>query len=153
MNRENIQLAQIKKAVRKENPGVLPKKLKRKMNRLKKEFRRSSFKDVFRPLTGAIFSQISKDGRFSNTNLNEEVKIHGEKSIEVMLIELSQLDNMSVFTPLMINELSKKEKKIAPNLLVIIREKRSGKIKSRVVADGSKQRNTMLREDIASPKI
>ena len=53
----------------------------------------------------------------------------------------------------MINELSKKERKMALNLLVIIREKRSGKIKGRVVADGRKQRDTVPREDAASPTI
>ena len=53
---------------------------------------------------------------------------------------MSQLDNMTAFTPIMVNELSNKEKKIALNVLVIIREKRCGKIKGRVVADGSKQR-------------
>ena len=50
------------------------------------------------------------------------------------------MDDMITFAPMMISELSKKERKIALNLLVIIRRKRCGKIKGRVVADGSKQR-------------
>ena len=42
---------------------------------------------------------------------------------------------------------------MALNLLIIIREKRCGKIKGRVVADGSKQRSTVPREDATSPTI
>ena len=39
------------------------------------------------------------------------------------------------------------------NLLVVIKEKRNGKIKGRVVADGSKQKSNVLREDATSPTI
>ena len=60
---------------------------------------------------------------------------------------------MTAFTPLMINELINKEKKMALNLLVIVKKKRSGKIKGRIVADSSKQRTTVSREDAASPTI
>ena len=42
---------------------------------------------------------------------------------------------------------------MALNILVIIREKRCGIIKDRVVADGSKQRYTVLKEDATSPTI
>ena len=68
-----------------------------------------------------MFSQISKDGKFVNTNLKEGVKRHGRKSLDALLIELSQLDNMTAFTPIMAEKLSKKEKKMALNLLVVIR--------------------------------
>ena len=108
---------------------------------------------MFRRLTGEMFSQIGKESRYVQVPLNEGTKRHGEKSIEDLLLELSQLDNMTAFTPLTINELSNKEKKMALNLLVIIKEKRSGKIKGRVVADGSKQISTVPREDAASPTI
>ena len=60
---------------------------------------------------------------------------------------------MIAFTPLMVGGLSKKKRKMALNLLVIITEKRCRKIKGRVVADGSKQRSTVSREDAASPTI
>ena len=82
-----------------------------------------------------MFSQISKEGKFANTNLKEGMKIHGDKSIETLLVELSQLDNMTALTPLIIRELSKKERKMTLSLLVIINEKRCGMIKGKVVAD------------------
>ena len=83
---EEMKLAQVKKIVKEENTGVPPKKLKRKVNGLNKNLKKISFKDVFRRLTGAIFSKISQEGRFAQLNLNEGVKRHGEKSIEVLLI-------------------------------------------------------------------
>ena len=76
-----------------------------------------------------MLSQISKEGKFANTNFNEGIKRHGNKSINVLLAILSQLDDMTAFTPLMASKLSNKERKMALNLLVIIREKRCGKIK------------------------
>ena len=45
---------------------------------------------------------------------------------------------MKTFTPLMVDDMSNKENKMDLNLLVIIKEKRCGKIKDRVVAEGSK---------------
>ena len=83
-------------------------------------------------------SQISKGGRFTLVNLNEGEKRHDQKSIEALLIKLSQFDNMNDFTPMMVDGLSNKEKKMVLNLLVIIKEKRCGKFKGRVVANGRK---------------
>ena len=45
---------------------------------------------------------------------------------------------MTAFAPLMVSEMSNEERKMALNLLVVIKEKRNGKIKGRIVADGSK---------------
>ena len=53
----------------------------------------------------------------------------------------------------MASSLTDKEKKIALNLLVVIKQKRCGKIKGRVVADGRKQRKYVPREDATSPTI
>ena len=48
---------------------------------------------------------------FTNTHLREGIKRHGEKSIDALLTELSQLDNMKAFSPLMEGKLSKKGEK------------------------------------------
>ena len=50
----------------------------------------------------------------------------------------------------MASSLTDKEKKIALNLLVVIKQKRCGKIKGRVVADGRKQRKYAQKEDATS---
>ena len=109
----------------------------------------SSLKDVFRQLDGDMFSHFSKEGKYANANLNEGMKRHRDKSIELLLVELSQMNNMTASIPIMAGELSKKEKKTALSLLVIIREKRCGKIKGRVVAYDSMQRPFVAREDAA----
>ena len=55
-----------------------------------------------------MFSQVSQEGRLAQVNLREGERGYGENSIEALLIELSQLDNMTAFTPLLVNELSNK---------------------------------------------
>ena len=120
---------------------------------MNKVFKIGKFKDIFKRLTGAMFSQVSKCGKFAQTNFNEGVKRRGDNYVEAILVELSQLDNMAAFTPLMINGLSNKEKKMALNLLIFIKKKRSGKIKDRVVVDGIKQRSTVSKEDAVSPTV
>ena len=144
---------QARKEVRSRNLKGSPKKLRQEVKFKKNSLKQSSFKDLFRRLTGVMFSKISKDSKFSSTNFNEGVKRHGGKSIEALLMELSHLDNMNTFMPLIADNLSAKDKKLSLNLLVIIREKRCGKFKGRVVADGRKQRDTVPREDAASPTI
>ena len=81
------------------NPGVIVKKLKSKVNRMNKGFKTGKFKDIFKRLTGAIFSQVSKGGKFAQTNFNEGVKRHGSKSVDDILVELLQLDNMDALYP------------------------------------------------------
>ena len=153
INKDNMQMNQFKKIVKNNNPGVPAKKLNRKLNKARNKLRQSSFKDIYMSLTRAMFSQISKEGKFANTSLKEGMKRYVNTSIEALLVELFQLDNMTAFNPLMFNELNKKEKKMALNLLVVMREKRYGKIKDRVVADGSNQRSTVPKEDATFPTI
>ena len=101
----------MKKSILAKHPGMSSKRLRRETKEKVKISGRKTFKDIFRRLTGAIFSQISKDGKFAGTNLKEGVKRHGNKSIDALLIELSQLDNMVSFTPLKVEQLSKRERK------------------------------------------
>ena len=138
INKSDMQLNQIKKTDLNKIPRLSNKKIRENSNKTKKVLKKSSFEDTFRRLIGAMFSQLSRTGEYANTNLNEGERRHGDKSIEALLAELSQSDDMTAFSPIMINDLSNKERKVAPNLLVIIRKKRCGKIKGRVVADGSK---------------
>ena len=153
INKDNIQMNQIKNMVISKNPGVPVKELNKKINEAKRIFKKSSFKNIFRRLTGAMFSKISRDARYVNTTFRKGKNRHGYKSIEALLVELSQLDSMSTFNPMMVNDLSSKEKKMALNLLIIIREERCGKIKGRVTADGSNRRYIVAREDATLPKI
>ena len=87
-------MAQIKIMVKKENPGVSSKRIRKKFNKIKKDKIKKDnsnyvLKNIFRRLTGAMFSQISKDGRFAQVNLNEDEKKHGQESIEALLTDIT----------------------------------------------------------------
>ena len=69
-----------------------------------------------------MFSQLIRNGKHDGINLNEGTRRQGEKSIEAFLTELTELDDMTVFEPMMVSDLSNKERKATLNLLVIIRE-------------------------------
>ena len=100
-----------------------------------------------------MMSQISKESKNAQVSVREGIRRFGDKAVEALMIELTQLDDKNTFTPVMANTLDKNERKMALNLLAVIKEKRCGKIKGRVVADGSKQRKFVPREEAASPTI
>ena len=52
-----------------------------------------------------MFSQLSRTVKYANTNLKEGTMRHGCKSIDTLLTELSQLDDVTVFVPMMISDL------------------------------------------------
>ena len=111
ISRNDIQMAQMKRSLQKGNSGMSSKRIKRRMKEVKMLSGKGSTGDLFRRLTGAMFGQISKDGKFANTHLSEGMERHGEKLIEALLTELSQLDNMKAFSPLRAGKLSKKDRK------------------------------------------
>lgn len=95
--------------------------MKIKTNNKKKSLKQNSFKDsIFWRLTGAMFNQISRDGKFASTNFNEGLKRHRDKLIDALLMELSQLNNMTTSMPMIFDKMSKKERKMALNLLVLL---------------------------------
>ena len=99
-----------------------------------------------------MFSQLSRSGRFANMNLKEGTRRHEEihRGFTVRVVKVGRHD---CFTPVKLNDLSKKKRKAVLPLLVIIREMRCGKIKGRVVADGSKQQGVVPKENAALPNI
>ena len=60
---------------------------------------------------------------------------------------------MKIFEPLDVSKVAHIEKKQALNLLTMLKEKRDGRLKSRAVADGRKQRLYIKKEDVASPTV
>ena len=100
-----------------------------------------------------MFSQISKDSKYAQVGMKEGVRRHGDRALEALLFELTQLDEKETFRPLLASSMTKEERKMALNLLTIIKEKRCGKIKGRVVADGRKQKMYVSKEESSSPTI
>ena len=100
-----------------------------------------------------MFSQISKDSKYAQVGMKEGVRRHGDRALDALLFELTQLDEKETFRPLLASSMTKEERKMALNLLTIIKEKRCGKIKGRVVADGRKQKMYVSKEESSSPTI
>jgi len=77
----------------------------------------------------------------------------GERALVALAKEYAQLDDLNVFIPKHINELTREEIKKALNAIDLIAEKRCGKIKGRTVADGRKQRPYYNKYDTSSPAL
>ena len=73
-------------------------------------------------------------------SLKKGIEKFGEKAEEAVVKELTQIHDMDTYTPLHPNTLSKAEKNKALLALFFLTEKRSGIIKGRKCAIGSKQR-------------
>ena len=94
---------------------------------------------------------------FTQMSAQKGIKLFGQKAIAAMMKELKQLNNgvipgNPVIQPIPFEKLTQKDKKEALEAVNIIAQKRSGKIKGRTCANGSRQRR-FLRDDenYASP--
>ena len=67
------------------------------------------------------------------------IKKNGNKAKEASREKFVQLNDMDIFLPIKKNKLSKKQKNNSLRAISVVREKRDGKIKGRVCADGRKQ--------------
>jgi len=79
------------------------------------------------------------------------VKNFGARAEDAVLKEFSQLNDYNCLTPR--RDLTKEEKKMALEYLMIIQEKRDGRIKATGCADGRKQRGYLLKEEVSSPTV
>ena len=97
-------------------------------------------------LRGMVFSQM-----FLQHNLYEGLKKYGNVGRDAALGELNQMHLRNAFKPKFIDELTPEQKKKALGTIILIEEKKDGRIKGRAVADGRKQRGEFPKEDAASP--
>ena len=81
------------------------------------------------------------------------IKKHGQPAVDALLAEFAQLDNKNVFKPMEANKLTPREKSEALRAINLIKEKRSGALKGRSVADGRAQRAMYTKEQTASPTV
>ena len=100
--------------------------------------------ELFNYVTGFLFTQMTAD---------KGIKRYGQVAIDALFKEFAQLNDLSVFTPMKANKLSKEEKKDSLASINLIKEKRCGKIKGRSVADGRKQRKLYGKDEITSPTV
>lgn len=81
------------------------------------------------------------------------IKKHGQPAIDALLAEFAQLDDKKVFKPMDARKLTTQQKCRALRAINLIKEKRSGVLKGRSVADGSAQWNIYTKEQTASPTV
>ncbi len=86
-------------------------------------------------------------------SMKEGIKTFGERAIEAVFKEVSQIHNRDVVEPMFPNQLTEKQKKDALNAITMVEEKCSGDIKKRTVADGRKQRGKIPKEKSASSTV
>ena len=86
-------------------------------------------------------------------NLSQGIKKFGDKGKAAANLEMKQLHDRECWKPRHINELSEQERRKAMGSLIFLTEKRDGRIKARTVADGSKQRLWMNKDEASSPTV
>ena len=84
-------------------------------------------------------------------SLNKGIKKFGESGKQAVNKELKQVHDRVVFEPIHVKDLTPLERKRAMESLLFLVEKRDGRIKARMCANGSTQREYIPREDASSP--
>ena len=84
---------------------------------------------------------------------NKGIRNFGERAVAAILKECGQLNKLSVFGSLDPDSLSHEEKRKALRAIILIKQKRCGKIKARTCADGRPQRSYVPRDEAASPTV
>jgi hypothetical protein len=79
------------------------------------------------------------------------IKKHGKVAIDAPCKEFLQLHDLGVFQGQHVSALTKEQKRAAPRAISVIKEKRSGTIKGRTVANGSTQRSMCTKDETSSP--
>ena len=100
--------------------------------------------DMCKYIFGHIMTQMSATAG---------IKKHGQKAVDALFKEFSQLDEKSVFAPLHAKDLTPKQRAQALRAINLIKEKRDGALKGRSCADGRPQKALYAKEDSASPTV
>lgn len=86
-------------------------------------------------------------------SLRQGLQQFGDCSQDAVSAELQQIHMKQTFHPNHFKELSGLQREKALESLILLEERRTGKIKGQMCADGRKQRDWTLKEDAASPTI
>jgi hypothetical protein len=81
------------------------------------------------------------------------VKEFGDRAVEAIIKEFTQLNEKNVFQPKHFGSLTMEDRKKALRSITLIKEKRCGRVKGRTVADGRPQRKYYAPEDVHSPTV
>ena len=107
---------------------------------------------LHRNVVGLCMMQMDETN-LSQMHASKGIKVFGDRAIEALASEYSQLDGLVVFKPEDATKLTDQQKAAALNVIDLIKQKRCGKVKGRTVADGRKQRSEFNKEDTYSPAM
>ena len=108
---------------------------------------------MLRKVVGVTMSQIKAAQKHDQVSVCEGIKRYGQKAVEAVFSKYAQLEDKKISKPVHHNDLTKTDKSEALNLIIMIKQKRCGKIKGRACADGRKQRRYITKEESTSPTI
>ena len=98
--------------------------------------------DLFEYVTHFMFNQMSA---------KKGIAKHGDVAIAALLSEFTQLEDKDAYEGVHVADLTPAQRRAALRAINLIKEKRCGKIKGRMVADGSSQRSQYTKEETSSP--
>ena len=104
-------------------------------------------------LLAQTFVQLMQGSFAQQYSYKKGLKKFGQKGLDAAVKELKQLHGRTCFKPRHPNELTPQQRRKAMESLMLLTEKRDGTIKGRKVADGSKQRTWMSKDEAASPTV
>ncbi len=106
-----------------------------------------TFKQKYDP----IIPKTTKHSHVITYSLKKGIEKFQTRGYNAALKEMEQLHERDCWKPIRVSEMKPTEKKKALESLIFLVEKKSGKIKARHCANGSKQRQWMSQDQTASP--
>jgi hypothetical protein len=102
-----------------------------------------------------IKQSMDADAGIKKTQMSfkEGLKRYGKEAEAALMKEFAQLEDLNVYEAVNARLLTKEQRRGALRAINLIKEKRTGQIKGRTVADGSVQRSLYDKADTASPTI
>ena len=130
------------------------KPLRARVTLLMREARKKS-------MNSRTFLQLAINTVFLSAQMNtsQDIKRYGDRAVAALIKECVQLDKGAfpgkpVVEPVFADDLTPDERARAMSAVAIIKEKRCGKVKGRICADGSKEKRYLQSEDtISSPTV
>ena len=80
--------------------------------------------------------------------LGKGLKLFGDQGHKASVSELEQLHHQKCFHPVSVNEMTRNERMKAQMAMMLLTEKRCGKVKRRMVFDGRTTREQITKEDL-----
>ena len=100
-----------------------------------------------------VFTRLIHHQMFHQYSLKEGLKVFGERGRIAAFKEMEQLHLRNCFRSLGANELSTTERKKVLESLIFLKEKDTGEVKGRAVADGQKQHEDAEKGAATSPTV